>query len=338
MSTNFTNEQRLGFTRNYSNYIIERYIKFEHSKLTPDQQNTFVKKINEQLWKEIQNINMRISDRILPFVVVRRIVGEDNNTIRVIINDPDYSIDEIPEYKTVYKNTLTHIALFETLEPRRIIKVWNPLSPGNAKLFIGERDQIAAAVDIFLDIAMFHSYSFLDKMTPEDKQAFNTKKTDYYEEKQLTHYYQIDKKNPPTYFSFSFAARLDEKSIDYEYYIMLWDGFIKYYYSNYLNVVPNVGDQLRYHSNPDQIPKEYRNGEHWKGYSDGAYLLVRVEKKPNDTTRQEMIRQRFSAEQFRIGIITVIPLSEFFHPFWQQQFQELNVSAFKIVIKNNSAE
>lgn len=339
MSTNLINESRPGFTRNYSNNIIERYIRFANSKLSSVQQDAFVKKINERLWKDIQEINMRITDRIVPFVVVRRIVDEDKDTIRIIINEPDYNDyagNNSPMYKTVYKDTLTHIALFETIPPRRIIKVWNPLETGNAKLYIGEEDQVAAAVDIFLDIAMFHSYSFLHELGFDERHSFNTKKTDYYYANQLKHYYQIEKKNPPTYFSFSFAVRYDDKSIDYEEYIMLWNNFIKHYYSNSKNIVPPVEEQLHYHSNPEQIPKEYRTDEYWKEYADGAYLFLRVAKNPTNLTRKEMIRQRFSAEQFRVGIIKVIPLNEFFHPFWQQQFQELNVSVFKIVVQNNT--
>ena len=50
--------------------------------------------------------------------------------------------------------------------------VCDDIIPGNAKMVIDKEDQLSAAVDIFLDIAMFNSYSFLNEMPHEEKVMF----------------------------------------------------------------------------------------------------------------------------------------------------------------------
>lgn len=63
------NEYRPAFTRNFSKYTIDRYVIIDNDLMDDAAKDTFIKEVNERLWYAIQETNMLLDDRLLPFVV-----------------------------------------------------------------------------------------------------------------------------------------------------------------------------------------------------------------------------------------------------------------------------
>ena len=219
MSKNIRNEYRKAVMRNFSTYTIERYVIIENENLSDKDKDLLVKKINEELWLAIQETNAVFGDRILPYVLVRRVIkdAKDASKLRIIINDlgDDRKYGSFKGTESVKISELSHLINFKTCSPQRRVIVSDVLIPGNARIIIDVEDQICAAVDIFLDIATFNSVSYLKNLSLQDKQKFSQKKLDFYKKNNLTGYYFIDPTTPPSYFSLSFSARISKSIIDY---------------------------------------------------------------------------------------------------------------------------
>lgn len=340
MSTKFRNEERPGFMRNFSKFVIERYILIDDDSLNENEKDLFVSEVNEALWLAIQETNIIAKNRILPFVTVRRVV-EVNNELRIIINDIEskHTYDDYnDEFKPLINiDKLSHVINFKSLPTRRQIEVSDHLIPGNAKMLVSRANQIAAAVDIFLDIAMFHSIDFLHNMTLEQKQNFSKMKFDYANSNNLMSFYKrnYSNENPPTYWSFAFSARKTCKDIDYYEYVSLWNMFIKSKFSDkIINARPinPPQDQLKYHTDKDNIDKIFFTEEFWSKLESGDYLFVRTNREPNDNERKLYISNWFSIPKFHLGAIKVIPIGDYNQKYFYTQMKELYVSAFKIVV------
>lgn len=328
------NIYRKATTKNFSTYDIVRYILIDDISSTDEEKDKFVKTINEHLWEAIQETNMYAKNRILPFVKVRRVV-QDKTKLRIIINDFD-STKDTEDYE-VEINDLTHLINFRTLSPQRRVMVSDSFIPGNARMIVDKRDQISAAVDIFLDVAMFNSFSFLSEMNITNKKLFSRSKLNYYNKMKNiigdNIYYYLDEKEPPSYFSFAFAAREDNQVIDYYKYVELWDSFIREKYPNKDNIIIPPNEQLQnYYIDKDNIEKLYFDVDYWKDYH-GDYLFLRTHKKPNTKSRMFDIANYFGVSdigEYHLGLIRIVPVSEYFNPFLKKQLDELYISAFKV--------
>lgn len=106
----FRNEQRKGFTRNFSRYTIDRYIIIDNDLMNDTEKDAFIKEVNERLWFAIQETNMLLEDRLLPFVVVRRVDVVDNK-LRIIVNDYDSqrNLLNYDETENLDLTTVSHI-------------------------------------------------------------------------------------------------------------------------------------------------------------------------------------------------------------------------------------
>lgn len=335
MSTNLKNEKRKAPMRNFTNYIIERYMIIDNDNMNEQQKDEFVKKINEELWYAIQETNAVFKDRILPYVVVRRAIKDKNDAskLRIIIND----IDDTTEFGTI-KGTedidisdLSHLINFKTLAPARRVIVCDERISGNARMIIDIQDQISAAVDIFLDIAVFNSISFLEKLSISDRQKFSEKKLNFYINNNLGSYYFIDPDTPPTYFSLSFSARLNKETIDYDKYKYLWDEFlVQNGYNTKIINIPAEQQILR-HVEIGNLPSSVKTSEYWKNYA-GANLFLRINQKPEKVERKNILCNYFGITSFNIGETKIVPLSEYYNPYLKIQMNELIVSAYKIIV------
>lgn len=339
MSTNIRNEQRAGFMRNFSTYVIDRYIIIDDETLTDNEKDKFVSDINEALWLAIQETNILAENRILPYVRIRRGETIENNQLRIIINDIDsensYSDYENTDANKIDIKQLSHLINFKTLSPRKQIQVSDRLIPGNAKMIINHSDQISAAVDIFLDISMFNSIAFFNKMTHEDKFNFSNKKFQFSQDSKLSSYYMCSKENPPAYWSFAFSTRTDNKSIDYYKYVSLWNEFLK---KNYPNIRKNdmlvmpPHEQIKLHRDIDNLDTKYLSKEYWDTQQPGEWLLIRINREPNDNERKIALSNMFGISSFHIGAVKLVPINYYHLPFMQQQLKELYISAYKIVV------
>lgn len=338
MSVKLRNEQRNGFMRNFSKFVIERYIIIDDDSLNDNEKDLFVSEINEALWLAIQETNMYAQNRILPFVLVRRVV-EVNDELRIIINDID-SDRKFDDYENENREKidikqLSHLINFKTISPRRQIQVSDHLIPGNAKMIVSHSNQVAAAVDIFLDIAMFNSIGFLKELDIEHKRDFSELKYRFAKEQNLSSYYKCCENNPPSYWSFAFSARIDTKNIDYFKYVSLWDMFLKTTYPKKTYdkspLVPPY-KQMEYHKDRENFEKVYFTKEYWTEYAHGDYLIIRINREPNDNERKLLIINLFGIPKFHIGAVKVIPANDYFKQFIYKQMEELYISAYKIVV------
>lgn len=334
-------ENEMVLMKEYSNNIIERYIYIDDRKMTENEKDLFVSKINRELSLAIQETNAYVRGRTLPYIVVRRII-KDQSRIRVIISEDniaDYDpINEFARIKDLDIENVSHIISFKRLEPQNIIRVGDALQPGTAEVWTNQTNQIAAAVDIFLDIAMFNSISyFREELTVAEKQAFNLTKLEFFRKNDLDSYFVIDETAPPSYISFSFAFRENPKKIDYSGYVNCWEDFLESIYitekfPNLTIKIDNPEEQLRKHTNPSQIPNTYYTKKFWAAFPKGDYLVLRIHSLPSTYERESRIKHYFGVSQCHVGPIRIVPISEYFRPDVRQDINEGNISAFKIVI------
>lgn len=333
MSKKLRNELRKATMRNFSNNTIERYIIIDNDRLTETEKDEFVKKINEELWYAIQETNAVFSDRILPYVIVRRVIKDtdDATKLRIIINDP-YNERPFGAYtSSVEISNLSHLINFKTFSPGRRVVVCDELIPGDAKIIIDDDDQISAAVDIFLDVATFNSVNYLVALPLSEKQKFSSLKLEFYKRHKLESFYLIDPINSPSYHSLAFSARTNKRTIDYNKYKYLWDLFIIDYKFNKIIKNPPAEIQILQHKDLLNLPSEMKENSYWEKYS-GAKLLLRINQGPNDLEREKVLCNYFGITEFNVGETKIVPLSEYYNPYIRQQINELIVSAFKIIV------
>jgi hypothetical protein len=212
------------------------------------------------------------------------------------------------------------------------VQVSDEIISGDAKMIIGDIDRKSAAIDIFLDIAMFNSISYLRNLSIEEKKKFNLKKLEYAQKHGIGNHYQCSQTNPPQYWSFAFTARLDRNNIDYDLYIEHWMNFLEEYYPNEHNTNTKPEEELKFYIDKDNLPQELFSPEYWKSFNKGAYLLFRINKEPNTNERKNIICRLFNIKVFHIGATKIVPLNTYFEPFSNRMLNELCLSAYKIVV------
>lgn len=333
MRKKFRNQLRKATMANFSKNILYRYILIEDSR-SETTKIDFNKEINDRLWYAIQEVNAITYGRTLPYVHVIRAV-KDASKIRVIINDNENNSDfnTIINNSEININDLSHLINFKTLGAQRVIKVSDELVKGDAKLLVGIKDQKAAAVDIFLDIAMFNSYSFLRNLPLSEKREFNRKKYDYFKKIGEESYYLFSEDEPPSYYSFAFSARETTYDFNYAKYVDLWNDFISSEYKTHINENFPPHEQLKLHRDYDNLPDRYKVADFWDKY-DHDYLLLRINQRPNQTIVEEKILNYFGLTTYNIGETKLVDIKEYFNPFIRKMIDELIISAFKIVGSN----
>lgn len=330
----FRNEPRRAFTRNFSKYVIDRYILIDNELMDENKQNDFVNKVNEALWFAIQEVNMLVEDRLVPFVHVKRVRMVDNK-LRIVVNDYECprKLSDYDEAEELNLEDVSHLLNFKPLSPHRHVMLGDKLIPGNARMLLDENELVGAAADIFLDIAMFHSYSFLDGMTLEKKKEFSNEKFAYYRQEELDSYYEIDENIPPTYFSFAFYARETVKFIDFDRYVWIWNEFISTHFSDESDIHDSPDEHIKkYYRDRDNLEGCYLTSSFWDRQAAGAKLLLRINREPNTNERKQMICTYFGIKPFHVGAVKIVPLNEYYKPFVQKQLAELYITAFKVIV------
>lgn len=326
---------RNAYTKNFSLNRIDRYIVIDKELETENARNETIKEINEKLWNGIQEINFRLYDRILPFVCIYGLV-KDESGIRIIVNDygSEQAITQFQETKSIVMEDISHLINFRILSPYRQIMVSDGLIPSDAKILIDPNLLTIAAVDIFLDISMFNSFSYLNSMTISEKRQFNRLKIDFFKKHsmQLCPMYYDIKKPYPDYFSLAFCCRVNIKTFDYDKYIWLWNLFLQEYeFDKNKNIIAKPTEILRYHVDFKNLPEKIKEDNYWKRQTKGAILLLRTNHRPNDDLRLEWLKSYLGLKQYRIGRLSIVPLSDINNSMLQRELRELNVSAFKII-------
>ena len=327
MSTNAKNKVRPEFLKNFTTKIKESVILINKSPYYSNVTD-HIFKINRDANKLIQELNLKIEDRQLPYINLRPRCSIDlDSRSRVFVRDFDTSnriekkiVSEIEKH-----DDISHFLDLLIAPGYKEIKISN-LSC-DAKLIIDAAYFECAIIDILLDIIMFNSYSFLKNMDINEKKKFSHKKFNYFQKHKLECFYDCVY-DESLYYSLAFSARSDMYTFDIEKYIMIWNDFINEYYAKFAHKEKSIKDQLKqhvdYHELSPSLPKSFSKK------NKGAYLLLRTNKDKSEKLHPFLLNY-FHINEYRKGKIKIIPISEF--DICEPLLKNLDVSAFKVVKK-----
>lgn len=325
--------------RTFSKYEETRYIFVpDLCELNRNKYEKIQKEINETLDLYIQNLSLRITDRQIPFIKVNFATSEevlDNQYLRVLILDNENGIVN----RIISAENKSHFFYAYITPAQRQVFIGREPSKANAEFIVDQKYFITICVDMFLDIAMFHSYSFLEKLSPEERKRFSYEKYDYYKENKLSSYYHFKEydNEKPSYFSLAFAIRNSNDYLELEQYIYIWEKFLDVYYKSNINHVASIIDQLKYHKSFGQITK-YESPDKLLNRFDsvGCKLLLRINRRPKLTKDRTIIASYFGIPKFRCRGIKVKDIIEYYNPQIARYIEIGYISAFKIVVTDEN--
>ena len=328
MAKNFKNEIRDSCLRNFTTKVKTRYILIDRKKCPVRNVNKRIKSINDATNLLIQNLNLLISDRQLPYIALEiQSKNSFSKRARAFIHDDQITADYKKDLcdKIVQEDELSHI--IEILVVYGFRKIVISKFGCDAEIIIDYRFLDAVITDIVLDIIMFNSYSFLKAMTIKEKREFSQQKYRFFVENNLSCIYDY-KNEKALYYSFAFSARRDSSKIDLEYYISLWDKFIETYYGDKKHIEKSVKEQFSQHIDKGELPQNIHRK--FDNYTKGAYLLLRTNKDRTEKIHPQLYNL-FGIKKFRKGKLRIVPISDF--EKYKPLLENLDVSAFKIVIQ-----
>lgn len=195
VSTNAKNAERLDYFRNHTTKIKERYILLEKGNSQFKGIDEKVSKICEYANVFIQELNLRITDRQLPYIRLKTCYGDVfNNRVRVFIhnNDTDLFYEKSVQDSVECAVELSHI--LDVLVAHGLKKITISSLSCDAEIVIDYNLLECAIIDIIIDVAMFNSYSFLKNMSNDDKKQFSKLKYNFFKENNLPCFYDCNKK------------------------------------------------------------------------------------------------------------------------------------------------
>lgn len=195
-------------------------------------------------------------------------------------------------------------------------------------MVIDEEFLIPAATDLFLDLAMFNSYSFLHDMSVDEKRVFSKQKFEYFKNNNLPCYYTYDNSDTLLYYSLAFSARKTSKKIDIPMYIALWEDFLRTYYPGKVHKESSLESQLKQHIDFGQLPCQ-KIFDEMDSLPNGSYLLIRLNRRPRSTKRATELNAVLGGSTLTSKNWKIIPLSEY--PTIKKYTQALYISAFKLI-------
>lgn len=202
---------------------------------------------------------------------------------------------------------------------------------GISNFLLVDRDYLdCALIDIFLDSALFNSYSFLKSLSYQEKRKFNKIKVDFLS----NHFGDFTKLDSPfyefndvqyQYLSIAFFARSSEDKVDFDELIDLWESFIRKYYPGLQHSEPSVMEQLQALTDIDQYPNTII--EECTHQPPGGHWLLRVHKKPSETKIPWIEATFGSAELGKTKIIQFKQIAPIYELVRAQ-----DITAFKFVV------
>lgn len=327
MSTNAKNIVRPEILKNYTKNVEKRLVLFQDNEIVKRTGYEGVAEINTCTNQIIQELNLKILDRNIPYITLNALYSSeltDNNT-RMVLRD--YHTEEMFEEK-IKENLqnsydISHLVDFLCAPGFREVTISSVTC--DAQMVIDGCFLKSASVDVLLDISMFNSYSFLRKLSIQEKKKINKYKYEYFKNNNLDCYYTY-KENKPIYYSLAFSARENESAISIEKYISLWNGFIEKYYSGCLNEEKTVKEQLQQHVDYGELPKKLH-----KKITDmekGTYLILRTNKDKTESIHPEVC-SIFGLNKYDKGKIKIVPISNYQQ--YHNILENLDVSAFKVI-------
>lgn len=318
--------------RTFSKNVETRYIHIPHlcdnNRLYYE---NIQRNINNLLDMYIQKLSMLIPDRQIPFIKVNFCSKDEEGNLRILILEGN---DGIINRVTKMDNKSHFLYATISTGQCQILIGADPVE-ANATLVIDEQYLVCACVDIFLDIAMFNSYSYLKELIPEEKKKFSYKKYNYYKKCGNSSFYHFKEYRDcdPTYFSLAFSARQDKLELELEQYVYSWEDFLENYYPGETNEVGSIMEQLENHKSFYQITKQESPDKIMNRFkSVGGKLLLRINRRPKKIKDLNNIANYFGIPKFRCGRLKVKDISEYYNPQIARYLREGYISAYKIVV------
>lgn len=192
-------------------------------------------------------------------------------------------------------------------------------------------------IDIFLDVAMFNSYSFLRTLSIEKRKQFSKDKYKFFSERGLNCLFTDKSDGTLDYYSFAFSCHANRDDIlrtpnyDYELnleqYIGIWDAFLAEYFPGYVHKNSSITDQLSLRINnhlPLDLAKKFQDKE------SGIYILLRTERMNIPKKYENQVCNLFGIPKCTVGHLQIISVKDFTK--YQALYQNAGVSAFKVIV------
>lgn len=328
MSTNPKNIIRPEYLKNFTKKIKTRYILLEKGKTFNNIEQT-VASINTLTNQIIQELNLKIEDRQLPYINLQICYGKIlNKRVRVFLhnNDTNFLFERELKVQLEAKNEISHI--LDLLIATSYNKITISSLSCDAEIVIDKNYLTIAVVDILLDIIMFNSYSYLKDMKLCDKKSFSEKKFAYFKSRKLSCFYECPEEKL-MYYSLAFSARETKTRFNANKYIEYWNEFISIYFPNFVHIEKSIKDQLKQHVDYEELPTNL--SYKFNKEPVGAYLLLRTNKDKTEKINPQLF-SLFGINKYKKGKTKIIPIAQFDEVV--PLLENLDVSAFKVIKQN----
>lgn len=326
MSTNLKNRTSSAYFRNFTKMVERRTILIDKNLSSSSNFEHRIRIVNEELNELIQNLNIKIWKRLIPYFTLQIQYGSviEKDT-RIFVHDCDTPIAIENSVKEQLDGTanVSHILNVLVAHSYKEIKISNISC--DAEIIIDDDLFECAVTDILLDIAMFNSFSFLRNLSEKERRIFSKQKLHFYQKNNLGCYYRCDSKRI-LYYSFAFSARTSEDYIDLNKYIEIWTAFLQEYYPNGTHVEHNIKNQISFHIDYQELPQKLHLNI--SKMEDGAYLILRTNK-DRTTDIHDAIYSIFGIDAFAKGKVRIVPIADY--EKYIELLKNLDVSAFKVV-------
>lgn len=303
--------------------------------------NVALKDVVDTINDVLQQINCLVADRNVPYIRIEESRDVFNlDKTRVLLRSETSDVRMLSQIRDEFQSSEGSTFLVELyINDNGYIEIGcaddaNLETAGLSNFVLVDREFLSCAlIDIFLDSAMFNSYSFLrDGLSSGDKRAFNQVKISFLKKtyrdftKLDAPFYTFNSKTY-RYLSMAFFMRETENNIDLARFIELWGKFIQKTYPNSIHIEPSVEEQLN--SLVDR--KQYSNDiiTECKQLSKGSYWLLRIHRVPVNEHIEKWLIAIFG--RVDIGTEKIIKFEEFDSVY--ELVREQHITAFKIIVQ-----
>lgn len=302
--------------------------------------NSVLREIVDNINETIQKMNRLVSERNIPYIRIDQTEEYFNlDKTRILLRSELSDSQLLSRIEDEFKESDGNTFLVELyLNSNGYVEIGCAdgvdLGGGGFSNFIlVDYDYLSCAlIDVFLDSALFNSYSYLNEMTNEDKRHFNQLKVAYLKNTFVdftsfnSPFYTFNNKNY-SYLSMAFFARESENCINLTYLIDLWNSFVKNTYPNASHIEQPVEKQLTALVDINQYSKEVIDC--CKKIEPGCYWLLRIHRVPVNAQIRNWLVSIFG--QAEIGSEKIIPFSQFEAVYELVRGQ--HITAFKFIVQ-----
>lgn len=336
---NRKNQQGKAFLKNFTQDYINRMIladkEFINREAIIDNKTMRdkLKDITEEVNYIVQNLNLKVF-RNIPYLSLCFTV-ELSEYVRLLLRDVPNPYDlrlQVDDAMNIFIN-ISHLLDIYVVS-------------GGQEMYVSDNENVdgkivadydykeIAIMDIFLDIAMFNSYSFLKGMHMPLRKKFSKMKSKYYEVNELKSFFINEDDESLDYYSFAFACHTinekEEIEFDIDKYIEIWNDFIKQNYPNENHKEFSIEDQIEMRVD-NHIPNDYYTK--FDTLAPGMYFIFRINRKDIPVKRKASVDNMFKKDNSKIGDLCIVTQDEAIRYFdtFNELFTDLYIAPFKIV-------